>query len=95
MTEQHLILERHLSQLEVDKAGIEHAINEIQRRFALLDEVEAWGLLVDEVEPWGLLVKEESSPDYHPGDSRYDSNQNQENYGNIEEAVSSVPAGFF
>ena len=44
MTEQHLILARHLSQLEVDKAGIEHAINEIQRRFALLNEVESWGL---------------------------------------------------
>ena len=27
------------------KAGIEHAINEIRRRFDLLDEVESWDLL--------------------------------------------------
>ncbi len=85
MTEQHLILERNLSQLEVDKAGIEHAIIEIQRRFALLDEVESWG----------LVVKEEPAPDYHPGDSRYDVYEIQDNYGDSEMVVSSVPAGFF
>ena len=89
MTEQHLILARHLSQLEVDKAGIEHAINEIQRRFALLDEVESWG----------LLVEEEPLPDYHPDfhrdDSRYDGYENQDNYEDSEEAVGYVLAGYF
>ena len=45
MKEQHLVLDRHRSQLEVGKAGIEHAINEIRRRFDLLDEVESWDLL--------------------------------------------------
>ena len=85
MTEQHLILARHLSQLEVDKAGIEHAINEIQRRFALLNEVESWG----------LEAKEEPSPDLHPGYSRYDGYENQEDYGDEEEAVSLVSAGYF
>ena len=85
MTEQHLILERHLSQLEVDKAGIEHAINEIQRRFALLKEVESWG----------LVVKEEPSPDFHPVDSWYDGYEDQDDYGDSEEAVSLVSAGYF
>ena len=85
MTEQHLILERNLSQLEVDKAGIEHAIIEIQRRYALLDEVESWG----------LVVKEEPAPDYHHGASRYDVYEIQDNYGDSEMAVSSIPAGSF
>ena len=85
MTEQHLVLERLLSQLEVDKAGVEHAIIEIQRRFALLDEVESWG----------LVVKEESAPDYHPGTSRYDVYEIQDNYGDSEMADSAVPAGYF
>ena len=85
MTEQHLILERNLSQLEVDKAGIEHAIIEIQRRFALLDEVESWG----------LVVTKEPAPDYRPGDRRYDGYGIQDNYGDSEVAESAVPAGFF
>jgi len=93
MTELHLILARHLSQLEVDKAGIEHAMNEIQRRFALLDEVESWG----------LLVEEEPCPDFHPDlhadfhrdDSRHDGYENQDNYEDSEEAVGFVPAGYF
>ena len=84
-----MILARHLSQLEVDKAGIEHAINEIQRRFALLDEVESWG----------LLVEEEPFPDYHPDfhrdDSWYDGYENQDNYEDSEEAVGYVLAGYF
>ena len=54
MKEQRIIAHRRLSQLEMEKAGIEHAIDEIQRRFALLDEVESWG----------LLVPDEPSPDY-------------------------------
>ena len=69
MTEQHLILERNLSQLEVDKAGIEHAIIEIQRRFALLDEVESWG----------LVVIKEPAPDYSPSARRYDGYEIQDN----------------
>lgn len=89
MTEQHLILHRHLSQLEVDKAGVEHAINEIHRRFALLDEVESWGLLVKE-EPSPAL-----HPDYHQGESRYDVYEYQDDYGDYEEAFRAVPAGFF
>ncbi len=85
MTEQHLILERNLSQLEVDKAGIEHAIIEIQRRFALLDEVESWG----------LVEKNEPIPDYHPSARRYDGYEIQDNYGDSEVADSAVPAGYF
>ncbi len=60
MEEQRIIAHRLLSQLEMEKAGIEHAIDEIQRRFALLDEVESWG----------LLTPEEPSPDYDLGDLR-------------------------
>ena len=89
MTELHLILVRQLSQLEVDKAGIEHAINEIRRRFALLDEVESWG----------LLAEEEPGPDFHPDfhrdDSRYDGYENQDNHGDLEESVSAVAAAYF
>ncbi len=85
MTEQHLILERNLSQLEVDKAGIEHAIIEIQRRFALLDEVESWGLVIDE----------EPAPDYRPADSWYDNYEIQDNYWYSEVADSAVLAGHF
>ncbi len=85
MEEQRLILDRNLIQLEVEKAGIEHAINEIRRRFALLDEVESWG----------LVVTEEPAPDYRPGDGQYDGYGIQDNYGDIEVAESAVPAGFF
>lgn len=95
MTERHLILHRHLSQLEVDKAGIEHAINEIHRRLALLDEVESWGLLVNEGESSDWLVQQEPSPDDHSGDSRYDGHENQGNYGELEEAVSAIAAAYF
>ena len=95
MEEQRLILDRNLIQLEVEKAGIEHSINEIQRRFALLDEVESWGLLVNEGESSDLLVQEDPSPDDHSGDSRYDGHENQDNYGDLEEAVSAIAAGYF
>jgi len=84
MKEQHLILNRHLTQLEVDKAGIDHAIDEMQRRFALLDEVESWG----------LLVKEEPFPGYHRDDSWYDCYEKQDNYKESGEDTSWVPAGF-
>ncbi len=69
----------------MDKAGIEHAINEIRRRFALLDEVESWG----------LLEKEDTSPDYHPDDIQYDGYEYQDHDGYSEEAVSYVAAGYF
>ena len=85
MKERRLILDRQLSQLEVEKAGIEHGINEIHRRFALLDEVESWG----------LLVTEESSTDYHSGGSRHDGYDNQDNNRDREEAVGLVRAGYF
>lgn len=85
MTEQHLILERNLSQLEVDKAGIEHAIIEIRRRFALLDEVESWG----------MVVNKEPAPDYDPGDRRFDRYEILDNNRDSEVADSAVPAGYF
>ena len=70
MTEQQFIAQRRLSQLEMEKAGIEHAIDEIHRRFALLDEVESWG----------LLVPGEPSPDYDLSDVWHGYNENQYNY---------------
>ncbi len=78
MKEQRLILNRQLRQLEVDKAGIEHAMDEIQRRFALLDEVESWGLLVQEV----------PSSDYPAGDNWHDNNRNNRVSGNAIDPVS-------
>ena len=97
--EQHLILHRHLNQLEMEKAGIEHAINEIQRRFALLDEVESWGLLVKKE-----AVPDYPSADYPSGNSLYDGGRlyggydyddNQDNNGDREEVVSFAWAGNF
>ncbi len=84
MKEQRLLLDRHLNQLEVDKAGIDHAIDEMQRRFALLDEVESWG----------LLVPEEASPDYDLSDSWRGHYEKQDNYKESGEDAGLVPAGF-
>ena len=83
MEEQRLILARQLSQLEVDKAGIDHVINEIQRRFALLDEVESWG----------LLVQKSPCPDYPAEDSRNARHEIQDNHGVSGDGVTLVPAG--
>ena len=90
MDERRLVIDRQLIQLEVEKAGIEHAIIEIKKRFAMLDEVESWGLLGPE-EP-----SPDSLPESLPAESRCDSDGNdgnQESYEELEEAVSHVPAG--
>ena len=86
MEEQQIIAHRRLSQLEIEKAGIEHAMDEIQRRFALLDEVESWG----------LLAPEEPSPDYDRGDWRghYEDQDNQHRYEGSGEDAGLVPAGY-
>jgi len=86
MKEQRFIVQRRLSQLEMEKAGIEHAIDEIQRRFALIDEVESWG----------LSVPEEPSLDYDLGDWRghYEIQDNRHNYKDNGEDAGLVPAGF-
>ena len=47
MRERRLILERQLSRLESEKGLIEGAIQEINRRFAVLAEVEEWNLLTE------------------------------------------------
>ena len=91
MDERRLVIERQLIQLEVEKAGIEHAINEIRKRFALLDEVESWDLLgLEESSPDSLA---EPLPESLPSESRCDGYDNQESYEELEEAVSHVPAG--
>ncbi len=86
MEEQRIIAHRRLSQLEMEKAGIKHAIDEIQRRFALLDEVESWG----------LLAPEEPSPDYDLGDWRghYEDQDNQHRYEDKREEACLVQAGY-
>ena len=86
MEEQQIIAHRLLSQLEMEKAGIDHAIDEIQRRFALLDEVESWG----------LMAPEEPSPDYDLGDWRdhYEDQDNQHGYEDSGEEARLVPAGY-
>ncbi len=86
MEEQQIIAHRRLSQLEMEKAGIENAIDEIQRRLALLDEVESWGLLAT-VEP---------SPGYDLGNWRghYQDQDNQHRYEDNREEACLVPAGY-
>ncbi len=47
MRERRLILDQQLSRLESEKGLIEGAIQEINRRFAVLAEVEEWNLLTE------------------------------------------------
>ena len=53
MNELRPILNQQLSQLESESQLIDEAIQEIRRRFSVLDDVESWGLLpeTDEVSP--------------------------------------------
>ena len=53
MNELRPILNQQLSQLESESQLIDEAIQEIRRRFNVLDDVESWGLLpeADEVSP--------------------------------------------
>ena len=53
MKELRLILNKRLSQLESESELIDAAIQEIHRRFNLLNDVESWSLLpeADEVSP--------------------------------------------
>jgi len=53
MKELRLVLNNRLSQLESESELIDEAIQEIRRRFDVLDDVESWGLLpeADEVSP--------------------------------------------
>ncbi len=44
MRERRLILDQQLSQLEADKESIAEAILEINRRLAMLDEIQSWNL---------------------------------------------------
>ncbi len=50
MRERRLILDQQLSQLEADKESIAEAILEINRRLAMLDEIQSWKLLPDQEE---------------------------------------------
>ena len=45
MNELRPILNKQLSQLEAESQLIDEAIQEIHRRFSVLDDVESWGLL--------------------------------------------------
>ncbi len=47
MRERRLILEQQLSQLEAERESIGEAILEINRRLAVLGEVEGWNLLTE------------------------------------------------
>ncbi len=48
MRERGLILDQQLSQLEADKESIAEAILEINRRLAMLDEIQSWKLLPEQ-----------------------------------------------
>ena len=68
MKELRLALNERLSQLQMESELIDEAIQEIHRRFSVLDDVELWGLLpeTDEVLPASdssnseMVVEEES-----------------------------------
>ena len=47
MRERRLILEQQLSQLEAERESIGEAILEINRRLAVVDEVEGWNLIAE------------------------------------------------
>ncbi len=53
MKELRMVLNERLGQLESESELIDEAIQEIHRRFSVLDDVESWGLLpaADEVSP--------------------------------------------
>ena len=53
MKELRMVLNERLGQLESESELIDEAIQEIHRRFSVLDDVESWGLLpaTDEVSP--------------------------------------------
>jgi len=61
MRELVAILERQLSPLESEKGLIEGAILEINRRLAVLDEVEGWNMLT---EPDGAANPEADSMEF-------------------------------
>ncbi len=48
MRELRAILEQQLSQLEAERESIGEAIQEINRRLAVVDEVEGWNLLTEQ-----------------------------------------------
>ena len=48
MKEVRLILDQQLSQFEADKESIAEAIIEINRRLAMLDEIQSWKLLPEQ-----------------------------------------------
>ncbi len=50
MRERRLILDQQLSQLEADKESIAEAILEINRRLAVLDEIQSWNLSSEQEE---------------------------------------------
>ena len=47
MSERRLSLDQQLSQLEAERESIGEAILEINRRLALVDEVEGWNLVTE------------------------------------------------
>ncbi len=50
MKERRLILDQQLSQFEAEKGSIAEAILEINRRLAMLDEIQSWKLLPEQEE---------------------------------------------
>ncbi len=50
MKERRLILDQQLRQFEAEKGSIAEAILEINRRLAMLDEIQSWKLLPEQEE---------------------------------------------
>ncbi len=86
MNELRPILNQQLSQLEAESQLIDEAIQEIRRRFSVLDDVESWGLLpeADEVSP----AFESSIPEVIEEEEEELDTVNAERQGDFEFAVS-------
>ena len=72
MREKTLVLNKQLSQLEAEKRFIEDGIQELNRRLAVLGEVEGWNLITepaDAVEPTATDQMEFDSEDSINGSS--------------------------
>ena len=63
MKERRLILDQQLRQFEAEKASIAEAILEINRRLAVLDEVDAWNLLPEQEDTAGYPATDQLEND--------------------------------
>jgi len=67
MRERRLILEQQLSQLEAERESIGEAILEINRRLAVVDEVEGWNLIAEPADAAEFTANDQTELDSEEG----------------------------